>query len=132
MPLYNVGFGTYDTCRDTQFFFENILTKEELAGYVHRATIAALQYALEHRGEFLWGSLEDGIGFEELYDRVIEELKLLGFRQVEFQAEWSCQGSAPLCSDGRSQCDLPENKALREAIPDELKQKALKIAKQEG
>ena len=114
------------------FHLKKKLTKVELSDYVHRATINALRYLLEHREkaehdarcekyDLSWES-EKGPWFNEVYPRMIEELQLLGFTPLAFNAEWSgygCDSIINPTTDEKYNC--PENTLLSLAIPDNLK-----------
>lgn len=131
MPLYNIGYGTEEESKFTQFSFDRQLSKDELACFVHRASINALRYAVNHRDKFFWGIRGRGPSFQELYPTVIEELKLFGFTPIEYAEEWSCFGWGSVCAnDWESHTGL-EEKLLRESIPEELRQQVLEISRQQ-
>ena len=129
MPLYNIGYEVYEENEFTQLHFDRKLKKKELADYVHKATINALRYAIKHRNEFLFGAQGEGRDFQSLYPRVVEELKLLGFKPVKYEAEWSCFGGGDVCTNNLDTfTNTLENNLLRESIPKDLKRQALEIS----
>ena len=126
--MYDIGYGTCEESEFAQFFFHKILTKKELADYVHKATLNALRYAIKHRSAFTWG-IGEGSNFQELYERVKVELINVGFKPLEYDGKWSCFGWSSICINNWKRYTTLENKLLRKSIPKDLRQKVLEISR---
>ncbi len=115
----------------TLFHSERELNHKELSDLVNQATKNALVHAINHRDEYFWSLEEGGISFAELYFKVVEELENLGLKELDVKLELNYQGSASICTDkdGESEFTTPENKLLIESIPKELREEAIKIAR---
>ena len=128
MPIYNIGYGSCEENEYTPFEFDRKLTRKELSDYVHRATINALKYAIDHKDDFYWVDGK-GITFQNLYPRVKKELKLFGFKPLKFEGEWNCFGWASICNND----DWPDYRdsslsKLVDSVPKELKERAIGIS----
>lgn len=121
MPFsYKVGYGSYEESQFAELIHEAQYSAEELHAIVVKAIIRVLEGVISKKYDpFL---MDDGISYEEVHEFLIEELKADGFKEVQYQAEWSCFGW-PSITDADSwkgqRGDMLDR--IFSEIPDELK-----------
>lgn len=128
MFIYNIGYDNYEDSRHVQFVHEEKFNDEELENMVQKAVIRALEYAIDPNkkksNEFYFS--EEGISFEELFPRIIVELKKFGFREVRFCGEFRVVGYESICIDHEDRGVLTK---LINSIPKSLKDRVIEKGK---
>ncbi len=125
--IYSIGYGTYEESEYAQLYHEKKFTDAQLEKLVHKAVTKILRNMLKDKPDYIY---EDGPSFEGIFHSVCEELEIMGFKKVEFDAKWRCFGWSSLCADNWKGQDDAENIAMRKSIPAKLKSSILKLAKQ--
>lgn len=141
MYLYNIGYGTYEESEHVQLMHSERFSEQELHLKVVAAIIRVLQKIVDgHKfkrtingKEYDSNPLvtERGVSFQEIFEPVIDELKLDGFVKVTFETQWSTFGWPSLTdpSDWRTQRD--EVNEVADLIPAELKDKINELGKKQ-
>lgn len=125
MYLYNIGYGSYDESQDVQMWHRDKLSNQGLEQKVQIASINALNFAVKNQDKFFF---DKGISFEDLFDRVIIELKKLGFVPVKFTARFGINGFHSIVGLEEDEWERdPVLARLRKSIPDALKNTILMI-----
>jgi len=125
--FYQLVLGDYDSYNEAKLSFPEKLSDQAFREYVHKATISALNYVVEHPDEISWPILGAGPTLEDLLPIILKELKAQGFESASpFAVKLNYSG----CGNGiLRESSGPENKLLQASIPQDLKQKILDLAK---
>ena len=91
MFLYKFGYGSYEESDFKELIHENQYTEEEFDAIITKAIIKVLKGVISGNYKHIYIH-NDGISYQEIHEYVIDELKQLGFKEVNYQAEWSCFG----------------------------------------
>jgi hypothetical protein len=132
MYFYRIGYASFEDSDFYELVHKDKFSKEEFESFVFKATIRVLEGVItgKYKGEFC--SALEGLSFERILEDVVKELvKVDGFENLKYQAEWSCF-SWPSITEDKSWTRQrgAELERLTDAIPDELKEKINEMARE--
>lgn len=129
MALYRFSHGSFDDHHEVILHHDEELTKRQYHTRIKAATRKALEYAIANQEKFTWNIAGRGVSFEELTNRVLEELYLDGFVNIgdSCVAQWHGGGVGDICSDDPSEENSPDLLALIRSIPKSLKKSAREV-----
>jgi nicotinamidase-related amidase len=130
MHLYKFGYGSYEDSMFTEIFHIKQFSEQEFSDITTNAIIRVLQGVIDKKYDPYIH--EDGLSYEDIHDFVLEELKLDGFEEIKYQAEWSCFGWPSLVdkSSWGSQRG-PELNKLFWKIPEDIRYEILKLGRED-